>query len=110
MSSVTATAQVVPNYGARQNPAMAHLYIVNPLTGAQMDNLFATHPSTENRIAALNRIASEMRGAPRGPWSGGASADMATASAVAGEPTRAGWRLPSTAFVPADDHPRGPWG
>ena len=34
-------------------PATAHLFIVNPLTGQGMDNLFSTHPATENRIAAL---------------------------------------------------------
>jgi heat shock protein HtpX len=42
------------------NPATAHLFIVNPLTGHGMDNLFSTHPSTENRIAALQRLAREM--------------------------------------------------
>jgi len=46
-----------------------------------MDNLFATHPSTENRIAALRQLAGQVGGrgfasttphaAPRGPWSGG---------------------------------------
>jgi heat shock protein HtpX len=29
------------------------MFIINPLTGQRMDNLFSTHPSTENRIAAL---------------------------------------------------------
>ena len=28
----------------------------NPLTGERMDNLFSTHPATENRIAAPNVI------------------------------------------------------
>ena len=45
---------------AERNPATAHLFIVNPLTGRGMDNLFSTHPSTENRIAALERLAAEM--------------------------------------------------
>lgn len=43
-----------------RNPASAHLFIVNPLSGRRMDNLFSTHPSTENRIAALQQQASEM--------------------------------------------------
>ena len=48
------------NVGAERNPAMAHMYIVNPLRGIGTDNLFATHPAVENRIAELQKIASEM--------------------------------------------------
>jgi hypothetical protein len=47
----------VENPPAQQNTATAPLFIVNPLSGARMDNLFATHPSTENRIAALEELA-----------------------------------------------------
>jgi heat shock protein HtpX len=36
------------------------MFIVNPLTGQGMDNLFSTHPSTENRVAALRELAREM--------------------------------------------------
>lgn len=37
------------------NPAQAQAYIVNPLTGRQVQfaNLFRTHPSTEERVARL---------------------------------------------------------
>lgn len=42
---------------AERNPASAHMFIVNPLMGGGMDNLFSTHPKTENRIAALRAIA-----------------------------------------------------
>ena len=45
---------------AERNPATAHLFIYNPLSGRGMDSLFATHPSVENRIAALERMAREM--------------------------------------------------
>jgi heat shock protein HtpX len=74
-------AHQVPNMEAERNPATAHMFIINPLTGHGVDNLFATHPSTENRIAALQQLAAEMGGqggaAPvggraypsRGPWS-----------------------------------------
>jgi heat shock protein HtpX len=68
---------------AERNPATAHLFIINPLSGHGMDNLFSTHPSTENRVAALQQIAATMgRGGgrwsagadePRGPWSGKAT-------------------------------------
>ncbi|MFN8333472.1 MAG: zinc metalloprotease HtpX [Saprospiraceae bacterium] len=75
-------AHQVPNYDAERNPATAHMFIINPLTGQGMDNLFATHPSTENRIAALQALAAEIGGQggiatggrnypPRGPWGGG---------------------------------------
>jgi heat shock protein HtpX len=75
-------AHAIPNEQAENNPATAHMFIVNPLTGGHgWDNLFATHPSTENRIAALEQLAAEMgRGgnmrsqlsraatSPHGPW------------------------------------------
>jgi len=38
------------------NPATAHLFIVNPLTGASLMRLFSTHPSTEERIARLRAM------------------------------------------------------
>jgi heat shock protein HtpX len=69
------------NHAAEAHPASAHLFIVNPLSGARMDNLFSTHPSTENRVAALQALVAEMapaRPAGRGgrppgggPWGGG---------------------------------------
>ena len=49
-----------PEPTAEGNPATAHLFIINPLSGARMDNLFSTHPATENRIAALEQIAQRM--------------------------------------------------
>jgi heat shock protein HtpX len=50
-------ARQIENPQAQQNPATAPLFIVNPLAGVRMDNLFSTHPSTENRIAALEELA-----------------------------------------------------
>ncbi|MGI1662791.1 zinc metalloprotease HtpX [Palleronia sp. KMU-117] len=46
---------------AERNPASAHMFIVNPLTGGGMDNLFSTHPNVENRIAALEAMAQGRR-------------------------------------------------
>jgi heat shock protein HtpX len=48
------------NVAAERNPAMAHMYIANPLNGRGADNLFSTHPATANRVEALRRLASEM--------------------------------------------------
>jgi heat shock protein HtpX len=83
LSRIENAAQQIPNIEAERNPATAHMFIINPLTGQGMDNLFSTHPSTENRIAALQALAAEMGGqnaAPlggrsypsRSPWGGGA--------------------------------------
>jgi heat shock protein HtpX len=38
------------------NPATAHLFIVNPLTGGSLLNLFSTHPPIEERIRRLRRM------------------------------------------------------
>ncbi len=55
----------IPNMAAERNPASAHMFIINPLSGARMDNLFSTHPNTENRIARLKEMAHEFTQAPR---------------------------------------------
>jgi heat shock protein HtpX len=38
------------------NPATAHLFIVNPLTGSTLMKLFSTHPPMEERIARLRSM------------------------------------------------------
>jgi heat shock protein HtpX len=77
LEKIAMAAKRIPNMTAERNPATAHLFIINPLSGERMDNLFSTHPATENRIAALARQAAEMgisRGTTpppaAGPWSG----------------------------------------
>ncbi|MCI4645088.1 MAG: zinc metalloprotease HtpX [Hyphomonadaceae bacterium] len=49
------------NLHAERHPAAAHMYIINPLNGRRGDNLFSTHPSTANRVAALQKLAGELR-------------------------------------------------
>ncbi len=78
---ISRIAEEVSNETAEAHPATAHLFIVNPLSGRGMDNLFSTHPSTANRIAALEELSQEMglgdftgvqaeeQGAGPGPWS-----------------------------------------
>jgi heat shock protein HtpX len=79
LQKIAGAAHHIPNIPAERNPASAHLFIVNPLSGARMDNLFSTHPNVENRVARLQEMARDMgeSGAPAGgssdasgPWAG----------------------------------------
>ncbi len=60
LAKISNAAHAIPNEAAERDPAMAHMFIINPLSGQRMDNLFSTHPATENRIAALNALARDM--------------------------------------------------
>ena len=104
LSKISRLSQRTVNVQAERNPAMAHLYIFNPLSGARMDNLFSTHPNVENRIAQLQQIAGQMRRSepaarvspqsPRGPAA-----------------RNSGWRVPSIGGSEGtNDQQRGPWG
>ena len=53
-----------PNEDAQASPGAAHLFIVNPLTGRTFDQLFTTHPDTDNRIARLEQLAQEWQQVP----------------------------------------------
>jgi heat shock protein HtpX len=67
-------AHQIGNPSAEQNPATAHMFIINPLTGGHgWDSLFATHPKTENRIAALQQVGAEMGMGGSGGFGGGRS-------------------------------------
>lgn len=50
----------IPNPEAENHPATASLFIINPLSGRGVDNLFSTHPATANRVAALEEQARRM--------------------------------------------------
>ena len=71
---------------AEHNPASAHMFIINPLRMGGVDNLFRTHPRTEDRIRALMAL-QQGAGVP----------DPAPAAVRYGSVPRAGGR-------------RGPWG
>ncbi|MBJ6135520.1 zinc metalloprotease HtpX [Ochrobactrum sp. Q0168] len=60
LNKIARSAKVIPNEEAEHNPATAHMFIINPLSGRGADNLFSTHPDTDNRIAALEQLAGEM--------------------------------------------------
>ncbi|MBV8918284.1 zinc metalloprotease HtpX [Bradyrhizobium sp.] len=89
---IEGAAHRIPNIEAENNPATAHIFIVNPLSGRGMDNLFTTHPSTENRIAALQQLAREL----------GRSDSMSQVDIEPDYPPHSPWNRP-----PAS---RGPWG
>jgi heat shock protein HtpX len=67
LAKISRLAQRVRNEAAERNPATAPLFIVNPLSGERMDNLFSTHPAPENRIAALLELEREMGAGSRSP-------------------------------------------
>ena len=90
LAKIDNAAHQIPNMEAERNPATAHMFIINPLSGHGVDNLFTTHPSTANRIAALQQLAAEL--------GGGGAAPSAGANTPRGGP----WGRP-----PAS---RGPWG
>lgn len=90
------TAHAIPNPTAERNAATAHLFIVNPLHGQGMDNLFSTHPSMDNRIALLRTMAAEA----------GMTWDARARQGGAGQPPAA-----SSGNGPWGTPPRrGPWG
>lgn len=66
-------AHQIDNPVAEENPATAHMFVINPLSAGGVDNLFATHPKTVNRIRRLLNIAqhdqhNQTITRNRGPW------------------------------------------
>ena len=72
LAKIHNSALRIDNPIAEANPASAHLFIINPLHAQAVDGLFATHPSTENRIRRLQELARSMGSSSvhdrRGPW------------------------------------------
>lgn len=97
LAKISGAVEHIPNQTAEENPAMAHMFIVNPLTGQGMDNLFSTHPNVENRIAALEELAQRMG------IGGGFRPQQAGAS-------RGGFLGGGNPLAPRNDGRRGPWG
>lgn len=58
LAKLAGAAERIPSPVAARSPATASLYIVPGL--GRGDNLFSTHPATENRIAALMSMAGEV--------------------------------------------------
>lgn len=56
LAKISRGAAAIPNPVAERNPSAAQLYIVP----THVSEMFSTHPATENRIAELEALASEM--------------------------------------------------
>lgn len=74
---ISHSAARIPNRTAEMHPETGQLMIVNPLSGRGADNLFSTHPATQNRIDRLMAMtgrafsagpAAPERPSRRGPW------------------------------------------
>lgn len=118
LDKIARGAERIRNPDAERNPATAHLFIINPLSGERMDSLFSTHPSTDNRIAALQAMARDMVGGasasarppmprqadeqrPSGPW-GKAAQQPEQPPAQPAPPKPNPWGRNPT-------EPKGPW-
>ncbi|WP_112810449.1 zinc metalloprotease HtpX [Ensifer sp.] len=97
LQKIAGAAHLIHNDDAERNPATAHMFIINPLSGERMDNLFSTHPNTENRIAALQQMAQDM--------------SMGSTPPVrADNPVRKSRSVPSTGWGRGgSEPPKGPW-
>jgi heat shock protein HtpX len=115
LGKIAKSAERIHNPDAERNPATAHMFIINPLSGQRMDNLFSTHPATVNRIRALQAMAQEGfepaaapeqpapsadgRSEDGGPWARGPQAEE---PAVPEPPKPNPWGRNPTG-------PKGPW-
>ena len=92
-----------PTRPPRANPAMAHMFIINPLTGQGIDNLFSTHPN----VAEPHRRAGGPRAAA---WA--SSGHLGSYAAEYGGDSAPGpWNRRRGSWIPPGrGQPRGPWG
>ncbi len=98
LQKIDRRARGIVNEQAEAVPAAAHLFIVNPLTGRGVDNMFSTHPNTENRIKELLQQAREM----------GITGGSAMPSPQ--EEDSGPWSASTSRNVTPSSRPRGPWG
>ncbi len=97
LQKISGAARQIHNDDAERNPATAHMFIINPLSGERMDNLFSTHPNTDNRIAALHAMSSEF-------------AQPSTYHSTSAKPVRKSRSVPNTGAGRSDNSERkGPW-
>ncbi len=56
LEQIADAAQRIDNMDAENNPATAHMFIINPLHARSVDSLFSTHPSTQERVRRLRAM------------------------------------------------------
>lgn len=101
LAKIHRAAKRIPNITAERVPAAAHVFIINPLSGRGIDNLFSTHPNVENRIAELDLLSQEMG---LGPIKSVPEAHPP----VVERPKKSPWRRSRQAI--GSNRRRGPWG
>ena len=99
---IASAAGRTPFEEAEEHPAAAHMFIINPLSGQRMDNLFSTHPNTENRIEALENLAEDwgQLDAPTGQPMGFSSHGSAEKFDLLSDPASS---------TDSSNHETGPW-
>jgi heat shock protein HtpX len=110
LQRISGAAGRIPNERAEGNPATAHMFIINPLHGRGMDSLFSTHPSTENRIAALMQLAASVRGGRSYDETAFAAATPVSTAPMSTAPMSTGARGSSSVPVSGKARRRRPWG
>jgi len=66
LEKLEAGSRRIDNRLAEDNPATAHLFIINPLHARAVDGLFSSHPSTGDRVRRLRAMAGAATSS--GPW------------------------------------------
>ena len=61
LKAIQGFASIIDNHEAEKNPSTAHMFIINPLHAHAHDKLFSTHPSTANRVAALEQMVGDFQ-------------------------------------------------
>jgi heat shock protein HtpX len=106
LSKIAQVAKRTVNIAAERNPAQAHMYIFNPLSGQRMDNLFSTHPDVNNRIAQLQQLAATMQV----DSTGRRPAPRPASPSSAPRNTGGAWRVPPVGSGDEGSSRGGPWG
>ena len=98
LAAIDSSAKRIENAPADANPATAHMFIVNPLHGG-ISGLFASHPSTEERIARLRAMAGATAAPVLEVLGGDGTTAITKASGKSGPVDRFECRIPRYAQV-----------
>lgn len=105
LEKLEAGSRQIDNHAAENNPATAHMFIINPLHAHKRDKMFSTHPNTANRVARLQDM-SENPGAPSVVTPAGTQGPWSPRSPRVGTPSD---KKAGRGSVPGSGSRRGPW-